>query len=162
MSNSTANDSDKTLGDALDCLATELTIMAVGDRTAYMLIRLAAQRLRECKPDLVARLRDSQRDTMKETRLRVLTQGDVELAHETGYMVAGDGDAVCFFIDPKERAYVEASTESDSGCPVAILGFDGAERFTEVEFSDFPGWRLHAGGGGKSIAIALVRRGADV
>lgn len=98
---------------------------------------------------------------MKETKLRVLAQGDVKITCETGYMLAGDGDAVCFYIDPREKAYVEASSESADGCPVVYLGFDGAEVFTEIEFVDFKGWRFHAGGGGKSIAIALVRRATD-
>ena len=53
---------------------------------------------------------------MRETRFTVLTQGDVEMAHDVGYMVVGGDDAVCFFIDPKGRAFVEASTESPAGC----------------------------------------------
>lgn len=98
----------------------------------------------------------------RETKLRVLTQGCVELSHETGYMLAGDGDAVCFYIDPKERAWVEASSESRDGCPVVYLSSTEDGPFTEVEFIDFKGWRFHAGGGGKSIAIALVRRAAEI
>lgn len=97
---------------------------------------------------------------MRETKFKVLTQGDVKMAHHVGYMVVGGDDAVCFFIDPEGWAYIEASTESDAGCPVVFISRDGAEHSTEIEFSEFSGWQFHAGGSGKSIAIALVRRGA--
>ena len=94
---------------------------------------------------------------MRETKFKVLDQGDVVMAHEAGYMVTGGDDAVCFYIDPSDRAYISASTESDSGCPVVFIERDGAEKSTQIEFSEFPGWRFHSGGCGKSIAIALVR-----
>lgn len=96
----------------------------------------------------------------RETTFKVLHQGEVEMAHLRGYLVVGNGDAVCFFIDPSERAYIGSSTESDAGCPVIFLYSDGGVDDTEIEFSEFTGWSFHAGGGGKSIAIALVRRGA--
>lgn len=99
---------------------------------------------------------------MRETKFTVLNQGDVVMAHEAGYMVTGGNDAVCFYIDPSGgRAYVGASTTSDADCPVVFIDRDGAERSTEIEFPEFPGWRFHAGGCGKSIAIALVRRDAE-
>ena len=97
---------------------------------------------------------------MRETTFTILEQGDVKMAHCQGYMLAGDGDAVCFFIDPCCRAYISASTESDSGCPVVYVSRDGGERDTEIEFSEFPGWRFHAGGEGKTISVALVRLAA--
>ena len=100
-------------------------------------------------------------DDMRETAFKVLTQGDVEMAHDVGYMVVGGDDAVCFFIDPKGRAFVDASTTSQAGCPVVFIATDGAAMSTEIEFSEFPGWRFHAGGAGKSIAIALVRCGSE-
>lgn len=96
----------------------------------------------------------------RETKVTVLTQGDVEMAHLVGYMVTGGDDAVCCYIDPIGRAFVEASTESASGCPVVIIARDGADKSTEIEFTEFKGWRFHAGGAGKSIAIALVRKAA--
>jgi hypothetical protein len=102
---------------------------------------------------------------MRETTFKIQRQGSVRFSHLTGYMLVGDKDAVCFYIDPAERAYVSASTTSDNGCPVVFLTDQKCEDTevpdTEVEFSEFPGWRFHAGGGGKSIAIALVRRGAE-
>lgn len=98
---------------------------------------------------------------VRETTFKILAQGDVQMAHCTGYMVAGGPDAVCFYIDPRDRAYISASTTSDSGCPVVYVSRDDCERGTEIEFSEFPGWRFHAGGAGKTIAVALVRRGAD-
>jgi hypothetical protein len=94
----------------------------------------------------------------RETKFTILTQGDVEMAHDHGYMVVGDGDAVCFYIYPCGRAEVEAYTESDAGCPVVYLGCENSEQSTEIEFTEFKGWRFHAGGSGKSIAIALVRK----
>lgn len=96
----------------------------------------------------------------RETTVRILRQGDVKMAHCLGYMLSGNENAVCFFIDPSNRAYISASTESDSGCPVVYVSEEGCEQDTEIEFSEFPGWRFHAGGEGKTIAIALVRRGA--
>jgi hypothetical protein len=98
---------------------------------------------------------------MRETTFEILTQGDVHMAHRQGYMVAGDADAVCFYIDARERAYISASSESDSGCPVVYVSRDDCERDTEIEFSEFKGWRFHAGSEGKTIAVALVRRAAD-
>jgi hypothetical protein len=47
---------------------------------------------------------------MKDTRLTVLRQGSVQLSCTEGHMVLGNEDAVCFYIDPKERAYVECSS----------------------------------------------------
>jgi hypothetical protein len=98
---------------------------------------------------------------MRETTFKILTQGDVHMAHCQGYMVAGGTDAVCFYIDPRDRAYISASTESASGCPVVYVSRDDCERDTEIEFSEFKGWRFHAGGAGKTIAVALVRCAAD-
>lgn len=83
------------------------------------------------------------------------------MTHCNGYMMAGGDDAICFYIDPIGRAYISASTESASGCPVIYLSLDGCDRDTEIEFTEFPGWRFHSGGDGKSIAVALVRRAAD-
>jgi hypothetical protein len=97
----------------------------------------------------------------KETKFKILRQGDVQMAHCVGYMLAGGDDAVCFYIDPAERAFIDASTESESGCPVIFVSRADSEVATEIEFTEFKGWRFHAGGAGKSIAIALVRRGSD-
>lgn len=43
---------------------------------------------------------------MRETKFKILTQGDVKMPHDVGYMVVGGDDAVCFFIDTDGRAYV--------------------------------------------------------
>lgn len=99
---------------------------------------------------------------MTETKLKILTQGDVIIPDEVGYMLVGNNDAVCFYIDPRDKAYIEASSESPDGCPTIYLGTKGAKTLTEVEFVDFPGWRFHAGDGGKSIAIALVNKATDL
>jgi hypothetical protein len=98
---------------------------------------------------------------MRETKFKVLTQGDVKMSHDVGYLVVGGDDAVCFYIDPCGRAEIDASTESDDGCPVIYVSSAGSETCTEIEFTEFKGWRFHSGGQGKSIAIALVRRGAE-
>jgi len=98
---------------------------------------------------------------MRETTFAIRAQGDVQMAHCKGYMVTGDGDAVCFYVDTVGRAYISAYTESKNGCPVAYVSRDGCERDTEIEFTEFRGWRFHAGGGGKTIAVALVRRAAE-
>lgn len=48
-------------------------------------------------------------------------------------------------------ANVDSWAYSPSGCPVVRM--EG----TMVEFTDFPGWRLHGTNGGDSVAIALVK-----
>jgi hypothetical protein len=83
------------------------------------------------------------------------------MAHCQGYMVVGNEDAVCFYIDARERACISASSQSDNGCPVVYVSRDDCERDTEIEFSEFKGWRFHAGSEGKTIAVALVRRADD-
>ena len=95
----------------------------------------------------------------KETKLTILTQGNVRLSHEYGYMVKGNDEAVCFYIDPVGRAKISCSSSSDNNCPTIFLTTDLPNDYTltEVEFSDYQGWRFHCGGDGKSIAIALVR-----
>lgn len=99
---------------------------------------------------------------MRETTFTILHQGKVQMAHQQGYCLVGGPDAVCFYIDPRERAYVAWSSQSDSGCPViGVTCDDDAERETEIEFTEFQGWRFHAAGSGKTIAVALVRRGAE-
>ena len=75
-------------------------------------------------------------ETMRETTFKILAQGDVQMAHCQGYMVAGGADAVCFYIDPIGRAYISASTESDSGCPVVYVSRDDCERDTEIELAN--------------------------
>jgi hypothetical protein len=98
---------------------------------------------------------------MKETKLRILQQGDIKITSEVGYGIVGNVDAVCFWIDVYPRAYIDSSTVSERDCPVAMIVNDDSEASTMVEFIDYPGWRFHAGGSGKSIAIALVRKGAE-
>lgn len=98
---------------------------------------------------------------MRETTFKILVQGDIGMAHCQGYMVVGNDDAVCFFIDPCKDSFISASTESDSGCPVVYISRDGCENDTVIEFIEFPGWRFHASRGGKVIAVALVRRASD-
>jgi hypothetical protein len=98
---------------------------------------------------------------MKQTNLKISNQGNIKVTSGTGYGLVGDGDAVCFFIDVYPRAYIDASTSSDNDCPVVYIANDDFEDCATVEFIDYPGWRFHSGGSGKSIAIALVRKGAE-
>lgn len=94
----------------------------------------------------------------RETRIKIIEEGGVKVT-SVGYMLAGNDEAVCFFIDCADRAYVYSSTRSDNHCPVIHLSDDNPEsEFTTVEFPDFPGWNFHsAGGGRKTIAIALSK-----
>jgi hypothetical protein len=98
---------------------------------------------------------------MRETKFKICTQGDIQMLHDKGYMVTGGGDAACFYIDTDERAFIESSTTSNHNCPVIFIGSETSLVSTEIEFTDYPGWRFHAGGAGKSIAIALVRCDAE-
>lgn len=98
---------------------------------------------------------------MRDTTFKIKTQGDVRVAHCQAYNSVGGPDAVCFYIDLCERAYISASTESNDRCPVISVSRDNCEQDTEIEFIEFPGWRFHAGGSGKAIAVALVRRATD-
>jgi hypothetical protein len=96
---------------------------------------------------------------MRETTFKITQQGNVKMAHCAGYALVGNDEAVCFFIDPSDYAHVAARTHSETGCPVLMLAdTEGCTDYTEVEFTEFPGWRVHAVGGGKSIAVALVKR----
>ena len=98
---------------------------------------------------------------MREIEFKIRTQGSVKLYGSKGYMLVGDENVVCFYIDPIERAYIGASSYSEEDCPVIFLySSEDDEFFTEIEFCEFPGWKFHSGGGGKVISVALVRREA--
>lgn len=96
---------------------------------------------------------------MKETKFTIIEQGDVEMAHNVGYMLVGGENAVCFYIDPVHIGYVNASSHSENGCPIVYISpeNDDYEKDTVIEFSEFKDWQFFAGGGGKSIAISLVK-----
>ena len=100
---------------------------------------------------------------MKEkTKFKIIQQGSVKITQSQGYMAIGNDDCLCFYIDPWDRAYVAASTYSDNDCPVLyLMDVDDKGDYTAIEFTELKGWRFHAGGAGKSIAISLVDRGAD-
>lgn len=96
---------------------------------------------------------------MKDTKITIIQEGDVKMAHNVGYMLVGGENAVCFYIDPVHKGYINASSQSENGCPIVYISpyNDDYEKDTVIEFSDFKGWEFFAGGGGKSIAIALVK-----
>lgn len=99
------------------------------------------------------------RKAERETTFKISRQGDVRFSHCQGYMLLGDGNAVCFFIDPTERAYpMYSTTGGRGGCPVLGLETADGGEVTEIEFPEFPGWGIHAVRGGKSIAVSLTRR----
>ena len=97
------------------------------------------------------------------TKFKIIQQGAVKMTQSQGYMVVGNYDCLCFYIFSWDRAYVAASTYSYNDCPVLYLMDDGDDKgdYTVIEFTELKGWRFHAGGAGKSIAISLVDRGAD-
>jgi hypothetical protein len=96
---------------------------------------------------------------MRETTFSVTHQGNAKMAHCHGYDLVGNDEAVCFFIDPSDCAHVAVKTYSEADCPVIMLmDKEGDIDFTVIEFTEFPGWRVHATGGGKSIAVALAKR----
>ena len=78
-----------------------------------------------------------------------------------GYMVVGGQHAVGLYIDVDGRADITGWTKSDNNCPVIFIGNTCADTDTIAEFPEFPGWRVHATNGGKSLAVALVREGAE-
>jgi len=90
------------------------------------------------------------------TPIRVVDQGDVDLAHGYAYGVTGshEAGAVCFYISPRDRAGVAASSEVD-GCPSLHLEAAEDGDSTIISFPAFPGWRVHAADGGKVISVAL-------
>lgn len=99
---------------------------------------------------------------MKDVKIKVLEQGSIKVTSGVGYCVVGGGDAICFFIDVYPRAYIDSSMSSETDCPIAFISNDDVNEFTKIEFPEFPGWRFHASGGcAKTIAIALVRKGAE-
>ena len=94
------------------------------------------------------------------TKVTVLRHGDVSVSQAGGYMLVAGEQCACFFIDPSERAYATLWSQSDNDYPVVTLYPDNGETYnvgTLIEFSDFPGWTVHAVSGGKAIAIALTR-----
>ena len=95
------------------------------------------------------------------TSIKINHRGDVKLWHDYGYMVVGGPDAVCFYIDVDGRADITGWTKSDANCPVIFIGNTCADTDTIAEFTEFPGWRVHATNGGKTLAVALVREGAE-
>ena len=99
--------------------------------------------------------------TRRETQIKITHQGDVKLWHNYGYCVVGGPDAVCFYIDVDGRADITGWTKSDTNCPVIFIGNTCADTDTIAEFTEFPGWRVHATNGGKTLAVALVREGAE-
>ncbi len=100
---------------------------------------------------------------MRQTKFTVLTQGDVHLSFNYGYGVVGNEEAVCFFIDALHSAYINSSTTSDNDCPEVSLSSSYGGELTDIEFTEFKGWRFHAGSdGGKCIAIALVNKESEV
>lgn len=98
---------------------------------------------------------------LRETPITLTQQGAVALAHLQGYNLLGNEDAVCFYLDPVDRADVIATLTSDEDCPALWLVQADDDNPTEVVFPEFPGWRVRATCGGKSIAVALVRRAAE-
>ena len=95
------------------------------------------------------------------TPIKINHQGDLKLWHDYGYSVVGGPDAVCFYIDVDGRADITGWTKSDANCPVIFIGNTCADTDTIAEFTEFPGWRVHATNGGKTLAVALVREGAE-
>lgn len=72
-------------------------------------------------------------------------------------MVVGNHEAVCFYIDVHDRAYVSSSSTDDDNCPMVFLEDADGPDDTLISFPSYPGFRVHCGGGGKTIAIALTK-----
>lgn len=97
---------------------------------------------------------------MAERTARILIehQGGVKV-HGEGYGLVGNDEAVCFWFDPADRAFVEATSTSDVDTPIIWLGNnEESSDSTIVSFPDFPGWRVHATRSGKTISVALTKR----
>lgn len=96
----------------------------------------------------------------RKTPIYVQQQGDVKLCADHGYSVVGCGDAVCFYFDVTDHAYISGCTQDKNGCPVLFLVCDEDSAETHVEFYEFEGWSVHSAFSGKMISVALVRQGA--
>ena len=97
---------------------------------------------------------------MRTTPLTIEEKGSVEITTQEGYLVMGNEEAVCFFIDVSPRAFVDCVSSTDDDCPCIYITQGDPEKnpWTAVSFSEFKGWRVHACGAGKSIAVSLVNR----
>lgn len=100
--------------------------------------------------------------TRRTTPIRINHQGDVKPWHDYGYSVVGGPDAVCFYIDVDGYVYVSGWTTDHDNCPMIYVGDNSGSVDTLVSFPEFEGWRVHATNDGKTLAVALVREGAEV
>lgn len=100
---------------------------------------------------------------MRTTKVNILEQGCIFLGtNPDGYCVRGNDEAVCFYVDVwhhRGRAGVAATTTSDNDCPVLYLEDETDNPYTIIEFPEFPGWVVHSHRGGKTLSVALTKRG---
>ena len=92
-------------------------------------------------------------------KFKITRQGDVKMSNCQGYDIYGGDNALCFYIDPTERACVNWSYIQD-GIPTISVGLikdDEKSVDTEIQFPTLIGWRFHCGGAGKSIALSFVK-----
>lgn len=84
------------------------------------------------------------------TKINVLDSGGSEVVIFDGEgVLLGTGDsAVCLYfvtIGNKFTIDVLYTGYSDRGCPtMGILDGSDTDKIMEIEFSDFPGWKVHA------------------
>lgn len=87
----------------------------------------------------------------------------IQLGH--GYLVVGNEDVVCFYVDVREsptgRAYVVSSSNTIEGFPSMTLesGCDD-DAWSEVCFPEYVGYSVFATGGGKTMSICLRKNNA--
>lgn len=94
----------------------------------------------------------------------VTDNSSIRLGH--GYLVVGNEDVVCFYVDVREsptgRAYAVSSSSTVEGYPSLAIDSGRAEdvwseddSWTEVCFPEFAGFSVFATGGGKTLSICL-------
>lgn len=108
---------------------------------------------------------------MKTTSVKVLHQGKA-VAGDTGYLLAGNDEVVCFYVDgwgdtgkiypvfSSSSTYFPDTKELKQYPSIALE--DGSESedqvFTEIYFPEFEGWNVFCVSGGKTMSVCLRKQ----
>lgn len=96
----------------------------------------------------------------REVKIQVEQEGQVKLLGETGYGLKGNDEVVAFFVDLYDNAVVTYTASPPQGYPTIGLCLDEEDYSvidTEINFPEYPGWRVHSTRCGKVLSVALIK-----
>ena len=107
----------------------------------------------------------------RETEIKVCFQGTA-VAGDTGYMLVGNDEVVCFYVDgwgntgriypvcSSSKTFFHETREVKDYPNVTIQSGsdDENEVFTEIYFPEFEGWDVFCVNGGKTMSVCLRKR----